>query len=90
VNAVNDWPTAPPPTPDPTDEHTILDVPAGQGVVVGDADVEGATLEAELASGLAKGNLALDADGSFRNVTASNGRTWDSFSVHQRSACRFL
>lgn len=52
-------------------------------MLVGDADVEGATLEAELVSGTAKGNLALDADGSFRYDPASKGRTRDSFSVHQ-------
>jgi VCBS repeat-containing protein len=52
-------------------------------VLAGDADAEYTTLVVEMDSGPAKGNLTLDADGSFRYVPASNGRTRDSFSVHQ-------
>jgi large repetitive protein len=78
INAVND-----PPVADneayTTDEDTPLTVAVGTGVLVGDTDVEGATLTAALVDNVQHGSLTLNADGSFVYTPAANYNGSDSF-----------
>src|SRR5205085_1771733 len=62
-----------------TDEDTQLTVPAGTGVLDGDADVDGDPLTAELVADVQHGVLALNANGSFTYTPAANYNGTDSF-----------
>ena len=80
VSAVNDAPTALADGPFSATAGVPLDIPAAQGVLGNDSDVEGDELSAVLVSGPLHGSLELNGDGSFR-YTAANGYVGtDSFS----------
>lgn len=77
VTAVNDAPVA---EDDlyTTTQGTPLAV-AGPGVLVGDSDVDGDSLKAELVTGPAHGTLTLNADGSFVYTPTADYTGSDSF-----------
>ncbi len=78
VNAVNDAPVADGESYT-TDEDTVLSEAAGNGVLVGDTDVEASPLTAILVSGPSHGTLTFNANGSFTYTPAANYNGPDSF-----------
>jgi VCBS repeat-containing protein len=62
-----------------TSEDTALTVPAAQGVLGNDSDVDGDALTAVLVGGPAHGSLTLNADGSFTYTPAADYNGPDSF-----------
>ena len=78
VTGVNDAPVA---VADAyaTDEDVTLTVPAAEGVLANDSDVDGDPLSAVVVSGPSHGILTLNADGSFTYTPAGNFNGTDSF-----------
>src|SRR5207247_949433 len=64
VTPVNDAPVGVPDGPYVVAENTSLIVPAAQGVLTNDTDVDGPTLTAVLSAGPKHGTLTLNVDGS--------------------------
>lgn len=79
VHEVNDIPVAANDTYS-LQEDTALDIPASEGVLINDYDAEGSELSAVLLSGVTKGVLSLNANGSFNYVPNADFFGTDSFS----------
>jgi VCBS repeat-containing protein len=67
-----------------TTGDSTLNVPAAQGVLVGDTDAEGDPLTAVLVNGPGHGQLTLSADGSFSYTPAAGFRGADTFTYAAR------
>lgn len=78
ANAPNQKPVAQPDAFNAT-EDTPLDVTAANGVLKNDSDPDGNPMTAVLVSLPAKGNLSLNADGSFRYTPNTNQTGTDAF-----------
>jgi VCBS repeat-containing protein len=83
VTGANQAPTADDDGPYPVLEDGSLTVPAGQGVLAGDSDPEGASLTAVKETDPQHGSLTLNAaDGSFSYTPAADFSGDDSFTYH--------
>jgi VCBS repeat-containing protein len=78
VNAVNDAPVAVA-NSYTTTESVTLNVPANQGVLINDTDVEGQALTAALVAQATRGTVTLNANGSFSYVPNPGISGSDSF-----------
>ncbi len=80
VNSVNDLPSAVADGPYPGTEDTPLTIPAAQGLLVNDTDVESSPLTAALGVQSTNGSAVVNADGSFTFTPAANFSGTTTFS----------